>query len=273
MTRLATFQACDQVADAGAGKLAFIGIYSSDLLVPQIPFSLAQLYFVVRFRTPINDRPKKVAVRIERPGHPPFRIDHTPSLNEAVVPEGAGANFFQLQVIAVIQPFEIKEAGTVKVFVEDEIGDNYAGGLRLKAGVVPNEANLAGAAGLIAAQYERVSDASHQDRCELAEQLLSSLVSYMRYSSMPPKLQYPDRDVRLLLDERRVHVFFPQPTATIDKVRIEDGENFDSATVEAVDKFGFIVAFEPRAPTDLNFSYVLADSPRPRRKKAAKDKS
>jgi hypothetical protein len=270
VTRIATFQACDEVAAAGFGKFAFIGIYNADLIVPVLPFVLAQLFFVVRFRTSIDDRPKKLKIRIERPGHQPFEVDNTALLAEPMT-LGPEAKFYQFQSVARIAPFEITEAGTIKVFVEDELGDNYAGGLRINVGVHPEAIlpQLAATAGLIAGHFARLSQCSTDIRQQAAAQLIEAMSAFMAHSRMPPKLQFPHSDMRLLLDDKRAHIFFSEPLDYEPKVEIEIGGNFDGAEIERVDRIGFIARFTPSAPADLVFNYSVT---KPSKKKSPKKK-
>ncbi|MCK1682157.1 hypothetical protein IVA87_22745 [Bradyrhizobium sp. 147] len=273
MTRIATVQFCDEVAGAGLGKFAFVGIYQADLIVPVVPFTLPQLFFVTRFRTPVDDRPKKLRVRIERPGHPPFEVDNTALLEEPVVTPGADAKFYQVQMISRIAPFEITELGTVKVFVEDEVGDNYAGGLRLKAGIHPEFAipQIAGTASLIAGHFSRLAKCSSEIQEQSARQLIEALSAFMLHLQVPPKLQFPDLDLRLLLDDRRAHIFFPEPLDYTPSVEIEPTGNFDEVEIESVDRFGFIIKFAPTAPADLAFNYSLGkQTHKPGRRKSDK---
>lgn len=253
------------------GKYAFIGIYNSDMLVPIIPYTLPQLFFVVRFRTPIDNRPKKFKVRIERPGHPPFELDNTNLLSSPSSPPSKEARFWQVQSIVRIAPFEITEIGTVKVFVEDEHGDNYAGGLRLKVGVHPEASmpQVALTANLVSAQFRRLENSPKRDREKLALQLLAAMSSFIKHSGADLPLQFPDADVRILLDDKRVHVFFPELLEGVPQVAIDSGGNFDEATVETVDQFGFIAKFAPSAPVDLVFNYTveLQLSEKPQKKK------
>jgi hypothetical protein len=263
VTRLATFQACDEIASAGLGKFAFIGVYSADLLVPSIPFSMPQLFFVVRFRTPIDDRPKKFKVRIERPGHPNFEIDNTASLSTPITP-APDAKFFQAQAIVRIAPFEITQVGTIRVYVEDELGDNYAGGLRVTEGVHPELRipQIAGTAGLVAGHFQRLNQLSTDIRQKEACQLLEAMSAFMTHSGLPPTLQFPDSDVRLLLDGKRAHVFFPKPLDYVPAIEIETDGNFDAAEIEMTDEVGFIARFTPSAPPDLVFNYAVSKPPK-----------
>jgi len=261
--RVATFQACDEVANVGLGKFAFIGIYGADLLVPVLPFTLPQLFFVVRFRTAIDDPAKKLKIRIERPGHHPFEVDNTAQIATPPTP-GAEAKFFQSQSIVRIAPLEIKEIGTIKVFVEDEHGDNYAGGLRVRVGIHPDMSTpqLALSASLVAAHYQRLSEYPQNIRHLAAAELIEAMSAFMKHSGVAPKLQFPDTDVRFLLDDKRAHVFFAKPLKTpAPKITIEHGGNFDEGEVETANQLGFVAKFEPSAPAVLMFNYSVSESP------------
>src|SRR5262245_37632852 len=102
-----------------------------------MPFSMQQLFFVVRFRCTIDDLPTRMAVRIERPGHEPFLLDQSAALPTQISPR-PDARFFDAQAIVRLAPFNIEQEGTVRVFVEDEATEHYAGGVRLKIGTHPD---------------------------------------------------------------------------------------------------------------------------------------
>ena len=275
MTRIATFQACDEVALAGPGKFAFIGIYGSEVMVPVLPFTLAQLFFVVNFRTPINDRPKQVKVRIERPGREPFIVDNSAPLKTPSTPS-PDANFYQYQTVARIAPFEIDKEGIVRVFVEDELGDNYAGGLRLKVGIHPELGvpQVALGANLIVGHYKRLANCPKSVRQEAAAQLIEDLSAYITHLGQPIGLQYPESDVRFVLDNKRIHVLFPQPLDT-DRpiINLEPIGNFESCEIERADRIGFVVKFEPSAPADSLFNYTVVENPKGISKNKVPDKT
>lgn len=256
MTRIATFLACDEVGPVGLGKFAYVGVYGGDLLVPKIPYTLPQLFFIVRFRTPIDDRSKKFRVRIERPGFEPFRPE-LPDVSSEPPTRNPDANFFQHQAILRIAPFEVREVGIVRVFVEDENGDNYAGGLRLKIGTHPDMAmpQVAHTASLIVAQYERVSS---NDQREIAPQLIEAMSSLMRHVGQPARLQFPNADIRILLDDKSVQVFFPEPLEFSPTIKLLSQNEDYQIEVATIDRFGFIARFYPSAPEELNFEYVLS---------------
>ncbi|QQN62106.1 hypothetical protein JIR23_21135 [Bradyrhizobium diazoefficiens] len=264
MTRLATFQVCDEVAAVALGKLAFVGLYQNDMIVPSLPTVLPQLFFVVRFRTPVDDRPAKFAIRIERPGQDTFCLDHTNLLPQAP-PTSEDARFIQVQAIARIAPFEITEAGIVRVYVEDEVGDNYAGGLRIQVGVHPQAAlpQLAATANLVVGHYNRFEDADPQLKERLAFQLMETFSAGLKVEHIPVHLQFPELDMRLPLDEKRVKVFFPRPMIEANiNIVVLPGGNFDSAEVESFDSLGFVAKFEPSAPTDAVFAFEVIEKPK-----------
>lgn len=147
-------------------------------MVPVLPFTLAQLFFVVNFRTPINDRPKQVKVRIERPGREPFIVDNSAPLKTPSTPS-PDANFYQYQTVARIAPFEIDKEGIVRVFVEDELGDNYAGGLRLKVGIHPELGvpQVALGANLIVGHYKRLANCPIHQISSISLSLMNAIVA------------------------------------------------------------------------------------------------
>ncbi|MBR1165212.1 DUF6941 family protein [Bradyrhizobium elkanii] len=273
MTRLATFQACDEIANAGMGKLAFIGLYSGEMMVPALPSTLPQLFFVIKFRTPIDDKPTKLAIRIERPGQEPFRIDNTPLLSQVAPQPSEDARFYQIQTVARIAPFEITEPGTIRVFVEDEIGDNYAGGMRIKVGVHPEAAQplLVETANLVVGHYDRksLSNISRDLRRDLGAQLMAAFSETLKHNQVPIGLKYPDLDVRIFLDDKRVKVFLPTPIdPTSTEIVMAAGGNFDTADVESLDALGFVVRFEPSAPAEAAFAFDVNEKPKADRKAA-----
>lgn len=228
-------------------------------MVPSVPFKLEQLFFVVRFRATIDDIPTRLVVRIERPGHEPFLVDQSDALpkNRDHRPD---ATYFDAQAIVRLAPFEIEAEGTVKIFVEDERGDNYAGGLRLRIGVHPEASmpRIAESVILAAGHYKRLEDTAAPLRQKTAVELVEALTKLVASSGLPTVLSYPDADMRLVIDSQRIQVFFPQPLEeerfTVD---IEPSPSFDGVTVESSDQVGFVARFEPSAPPDAAFNYTL----------------
>lgn len=263
MTRIATFLACDAVAAAGLGKLAFVGIYGGEILVPQLPFSLQQLFFVVRFRAPIDDPAKRLVIRIERPGHEPFVLDQSAALALVAPPDHKpDATFLDAQAVIRLAPFDIDREGIVRVFVEDEIGEHYAGGLRLKLGTHPDVSmpRIATSATLAVGHYKRLSDLPRTDRQETATQLIEALSEFISHTGTPIELPFPELDLRLLLDNQRVHVFFPRPLDTASvQIEIEPAATFANWKIERADRIGFVVNFEPSAPADAGFNYTVSE--------------
>ncbi|MET4240704.1 hypothetical protein [Bradyrhizobium sp. RT10b] len=259
MTRFASYQVCDQVAQGGMGKLAFLGIYGTDILVPSVPFRLEQLFFIVKLRATIDDLPTRLVVRIERPGHEPFLVDQSDALPKNFE-HRPDATFFDAQAIVRLAPFEIEAEGTVKVFVEDERGDNYAGGLRLRIGVHPEASmpRIAESVVLASGHYNRLRDTAAPLRQKTAVELIEALTKLVASSGLPTALSYPDADMRLLVDNQRIHVFFPQPLEDERfSVDIEPSPSFDDVTIESADQVGFVARFEPSAPPDAVFNYTL----------------
>jgi hypothetical protein len=264
VTRAASFTVCDEVAQGGLGKLAYLGIYSGEIIVPHLPFTLPQLFFVVRLRSQIDDPPQRFVVRIERPGMEPFTLDQSGAALPTTLPP-VGATYFDAQAIIRIAPFEIQTEGTVKVFVEDESEDNYAGGIRLKMGVHPEIRlpQVAGASTVVVGHYNRLKDVPVALRQQTAAELVEALSSFISYSGLPTMLQFPEADVRLLLDNERMHVLFPRPRDDdAYNVEIEPTATFDSWKIEEANRIGFIVKFEPSAPADALINYKIVERPK-----------
>ncbi len=258
MTRIATFLVCDQVAQAGLGKLAYVGLYNGEILLPAIPFTLQQLYFVVSFRTAIGDPPTKFKIRIERPGFPDLEVDHSSRL-VSLPSIGPDSRFFQAQAVVQIAPMEFINTETIRVFVEDEIGDNYAGGLRVKTGVHPelSAPQISHLTQLVAAHYERLADSENRVREVSAVKLLNATAAFLKSAGINLVLPNPEQGLNISLDDKRIQVFFPKPLSTVPKITISPSERYSSAIVESVDRIGFVAAFEPTAPSDSLFDYAI----------------
>jgi hypothetical protein len=259
MTRIASVIACDDVAAAGLGKLAFIGIYGGEILVPQLPYTFEKLFFVVRFRTPVDDLPKRLVVRIERPGVEPFIMDQSAAL-DGRTPRRPDATFFEAQAIIRLAPFHIDQEGTARVYVDDERGENYAGGIRVRVGTHPDLAapHVAQAAMLVAGHYKRLSDAPPADKQETATQLIEALSASITNTGAATDLAFPEKDMRLLVGGNRIHVFFPKPLNDAPlTIELEPAPTFEDWEIERVDRIGFVVRFEPSPPADFNFNYQI----------------
>jgi hypothetical protein len=256
MTRIATVLACDDVAAAGLGKLAFIGVYGNEILVPQLPYTFEKLFFVVRFRTPADDRPQRLIVRIERPGAEPFTMDQSAALG-SYAPRIPDAKFFEAQALIRLAPFHVDQEGPIRIYVDDEHRENYAGGIRLRVGTHPDLAGpqVSQAAVLVVGHYKRLSLA---DKQETAGQLVDALSASITNTGMPTDLTFPEKDMRLLVGGNRIHVFFPKPLNDDPlSIELESAPTFEDWEIERVDRVGFVVRFEPAPPADSNFNYQI----------------
>ncbi|WP_316158738.1 MULTISPECIES: DUF6941 family protein [unclassified Bradyrhizobium] len=256
MTRLATFFCCDDLAAVAPGKSGYLGVYSNEMIVPALPTTLNQLFFVVRFRTPIHDQPKKMQVRIEWPGHEPFfQVQPVAPIN----PTKEGV-FFQAQAVVRISPFEISKEGVIRVFVEDELTDNYAGGLRVRVGIPPELRlqQLAGGVMLAIGHYARLGSETEQVRERTAVRLIETLSDYLIRAQGSIVLPYPSADIRLVVDHQRLQVFFARPYNTDDlSLDIEPLPNGERVVIEELDRLGFRVKFDPQMPADPEFNYSV----------------
>ncbi len=148
------------------------------------------------------------------------------------------------------------------MYVEDEHGDNYAGGIRLRVGVHPETRmpQIVGTATLAIGHLSCLANDPIEVRRETALQLLEDIASFIAYSGIPTTLPYPDQDLRLLLDGRRVHVFFPRPRENDSySVEMEPAETFEGCEILKIDRLGFLANFEPAVPSDAAFNYKLLD--------------
>jgi len=143
----------------------------------------------------------------------------------------------------------------------------------MKIGVLPEQSlPLIGNAGILtAAHFQRVKESHPEYANRLADQLLESFTSHIRVLGQEPRLPAPDQELRVQLDQKHVHVFFPAPIDPPPEVVVESPGETARVSVIFVDELGFIAEFDPAVPPDLAFPF-LTSVPEPSRKRITSTK-
>jgi hypothetical protein len=58
----------------------------------------------------------------------------------------------------------------------------------------------------VVGHYQRIAQYFDSVRLQVAAQLIDALSAFMKHSGVTPQLQFPDADVRFLLDDKRAQV-------------------------------------------------------------------
>jgi hypothetical protein len=132
--RVANCAFCDDVRNEIGGKLSFMGIYGSDMLISgQPPQALPKLAIVVWLVCDIDDDVKKFAIRVlAAPNRHEFAKAEYPddALKNVQYADDATKKTF-ISTIS-LSPFPVQEDGFVEVMVDTDRGTMRAGRLMVR---------------------------------------------------------------------------------------------------------------------------------------------
>ena len=141
---------CDEVRLEVANKQSLMGIYSSDLFVPELPIALPKLCIVVSLVTPIDKPFKELTIRVTKDDETLIEAPITgeqlndPQLN---IIENAEKNNpdqrIGLTLTLMLAPFAIEKECILRVRAVTESGELKGRGLKIKSGPPPQVVNLA----------------------------------------------------------------------------------------------------------------------------------
>lgn len=256
MTTSAYFIACDDIRHEASGKEILIGVYGDDIIVNSFPASLEHLYFRINVRSPIDERHIVRSVRVERPGLENFEqefpkkdsIRNRPESDEAV-------RFFDTYLKFDIGPLTLPKSGRIRVFVETESEEIYAGSLRVVEAteVAPiSPRDLVAALGAVNL-FARSELLSREDSSKLAVETLTAL------SKSPighVLIEKPDH-VIIGIGDNKFRVLGVGREFTEGSIQITDvPEGYTWEIVER-DQFGGVISFSPSEPPIRQFSLHL----------------
>lgn len=253
-------QFCDDIRIEANGKRLLIGVYERDLIVPAIPFRLNRIMAAITAHAPKEDPFRVLAVRVEQPGQESrsIQIPKPDSRDKKKDPE---AIRFSAKIFIPIEPLEITKAGTLRVFLDTDRGEVYAGGIRLRS-ISDSDAqdddliNLDAVLGAIG-HYRRARERNARDLGGLASSIVEFLVRSLPAAAIAGG--NPDLPTRIQVGSGRYHVFFAEPVAKVSGVRVTPAEPGIAATVREFDHYGFDLDLEPIPQRDIDFSIEIIE--------------
>lgn len=125
---------CDDIREEVGNKFSYMGVYSSDLTVPNAPILLPKLCVAVKVTTDIDDLIKALEVRIVK-----IKDDvETELLSTGTITYPAewprldnGSTRLVAQMTFVLAPFQIDEDTTLRVKAITDRGELRGAGLRI----------------------------------------------------------------------------------------------------------------------------------------------
>ena len=130
ISRTAHFLVCDDIRLEQGDKHSLMGIYGTQVFVPEMPFVLPKLCFQVQVRTPIDKPVKTLQVQFTGPGKLKFEAAATDdALRQAASDIQADSEMLIYTLTLVSAPFEIRDDGQMMVIA-------IADGRKLPAGRV-----------------------------------------------------------------------------------------------------------------------------------------
>jgi len=148
--RFTTCLICDDVRNEVSNKTSVIGLYGTELIVRELPITLAQLCFVTSVFTEYDDPVKSLSVRVSYAGE---TLNVSP-VEKAVLDEWARIDYgvgaeeveefsddepprIRFSVQMTSSPFTITKEGRLSIHVETERETFRAGSLRVRRGGQP----------------------------------------------------------------------------------------------------------------------------------------
>jgi hypothetical protein len=258
--RFAVLTVCDDVRTENNGKAIYSGIYNTEIFVEKIPSILPQIYFVVTAVAPKNSIFTRFRVRVERPGLESYfgkDVELPPQLNMAPEAQDPEIQFFRITSVVKIAPFEILEPGRIKVWVENDGPDIYAGSIliRPQAALESQAVNLQSLIRLIGFADSHTAELRENRDLEvfLREMLVATVPVAVRTT-----LSQVREPIVAPLGNNRFAVMFHDKLEQSEKLKfINKGNPQTKAKIEHIATHGVIVSFditnEPIQAFEINF--------------------
>jgi len=140
---------CDDIRSEVGNKLTLVGCYSADLLLTHLPTTLPKFGVHVRMYTPVSQPVLSLRLRVflnaEMLGELAVDSDQLAQSANADVP--ADANWRVMTAVLMLTPFNVTEAGDLRVEAETESGPLIPARLKIKVldpydAQVVDEANI-----------------------------------------------------------------------------------------------------------------------------------
>ncbi len=135
---------CDDVRLEVGNKQSLMGIYSSDLFVPEFPVALPKLCIVVNLVTPIDKPLKELTLKVTKDDETLIEVPVTgEQLSEPqsnIIENGEKDNSYRrigLTFTLMLAPFAIEKECILRVLAITESGELKGNGLKIKIGQLP----------------------------------------------------------------------------------------------------------------------------------------
>lgn len=132
---------CDDVRLEVGNKQSLMGIYSSELFVPEFPIALPKLCIVVNLVTPIDKPLKELTIKVTKDNETLIEVPVTgEQLSEpqtSIIENGEKDNpdrRIALNFTLMLAPFHIEKECVLRVRALTESGELKGNGLRIKTG-------------------------------------------------------------------------------------------------------------------------------------------
>ena len=132
---------CDDVRLEVGNKQSLMGIYSSDLLVPEFPIVLPKLCIIANLFTPIDKPFKDLTIKVTKDDETlieaPITGEQLNNPQSNIIENGDKDNHDRrigFNLTLMLSPFSVEKECTLRVRVTTESGELKGNGLRIKAG-------------------------------------------------------------------------------------------------------------------------------------------
>lgn len=273
MTNLfAWMRVFDDIRAENNGKLLYIGGYSTDIIVQQLPTRLPQLVFTITLRCPIGEVPAKAVAQLEIPGlSKPIEFAGEP---RAPSPAADGARFIDANFVMRVNGIELREEGRIRGWVDVGATERiYAGSLLVRVGGQGGSFDWIRQAGALAAFYERLTRDHPGIGLKLAPDLLNAFAHQARGNFISLPSDAPRQPLGFFEAPGRMKFFFAEVFKKPPKVSVRLKKSGRSLRVTNVTPYSCIVTVGsalPESPDDLpefTFEAAKPDAARPRRRR------
>jgi len=124
--RQALIFVCDELLISLNGKYTVAGLYTGDIVVPQIPAQLPQLVIMFEITTTVDNPFKTLILQVSIPGESvPRRLDLSPTVQSALTLPTRSMLMYRFPFL--IQSVKIQQSGPIEAMIIHEDGELSAG--------------------------------------------------------------------------------------------------------------------------------------------------
>lgn len=213
----ATVLFCDELRQEASGKFILVGVYGPDIMVPDLPFTLASLSLLINVKWTHERELILKSVRTEIPGHDDFiQALPTPTPSATAISDVDEAPLQHATLKVAISPCRLNTKGRLRVYVNTSQGEVYAGSILVRTAaefaeeVNARNVDIGSLLTVVSAAYNLGANAPAKMAQEIAEGQARIIASLLKdKTTVQP--QDPEQPIWMSIDRRRFWVLYTQP--------------------------------------------------------------